>query len=343
MSGLNKIKKRVSNGEFMVVPTDKSGRLAVQSRDSYVASMEPHIRDNPEISLADRNGVERLLNAHCLQLGRILKIGYNHKGHWDRVKSAFTNKFGHVPVLYGLVKDHKARTEGQPMKTRPVCGADEGSNAQLSHMLSVIVAAITETLDEELKVTCRSTEEMLCSIEEVNSRTDIDDLTVLSGDYEAMYPSLVVDEVATIAAEEFLESRLEVDMDWIELSLYLAVNFTRKELIDMGLGDVTHTRVTNSGRRPGVTTKEILERSEDTVSKFNFPVSVPSSEQQRKMFSVALKVLIKTAMDNHLFSFNGSLFRQRKGGAIGSTLTGGSIHSKKTRFPLGQNFVVFFL
>ena len=49
---------------------------------------------------------------------------------------------------------------------------------------------------------------------------------------------------------------------------------------------------------------------------------MPSSEQQRKMFSVALKVLIKTAMDNHLFSFNGSLFRQRKGGAIGSTLTG---------------------
>ena len=40
------------------------------------------------------------------------------------------------------------------------------------------------------------------------------------------------------------------------------------------------------------------------------------------MFSVALEMLIKTAMNNHLFSFNGSLFKQRKGGAIGSTLTG---------------------
>ena len=163
---------------------------------------------------------------------------------------------------------------------------------------------------------------MLCSIEEVNSRTDIDDLTVISGDYEAMYPSLEIDAVARIAAEEFLNSKLEVDIDWVELSLYLAVIFTRKELIDMGFGDFTHTRVTNSGRRPGVTTKEILERTGDTVSKFNLPVRKPNEDQQRKMFSVALEMLIKTAMNNHLFSFNGSLFKQRKGGAIGSTLTG---------------------
>ena len=39
------------------------------------------------------------------------------------------------------------------------------------------------------------------------------------------------------------------------------------------------------------------------------------------MFSVALEVLIKAAMGNHLFSFNGLLRKQSEGGAIGSTLT----------------------
>ena len=144
------------------------------------------------------------------------------------------------------------------MKTRPVCGADEGNNAQLSYILSVIVAATTEAADEDLKITCRSTEEMLCSIEEVNSRNDTEDLVVYSSDYDNMYPSLEIDEVAKIAAEEFLNSRLEVDIDWVELSLYLAVTFTRQELVDMGLGDVTHTRVSSRGRAPGITTKEIL-------------------------------------------------------------------------------------
>ena len=109
------------------------------------------------------------------------------------MKSAFTNKWGHVPVLYGLVKDHKVRDTGQPMKTRPVCGADEGSNAQISEVLSVIVSAITESLDEELQVTCRSTEELICEIEKGNSRNDIKNLTVYSSDFEAMYPSLEVD------------------------------------------------------------------------------------------------------------------------------------------------------
>ena len=94
--------------------------------------------------------------------------------------------------------------------------------------------------------------------EQINSRNDTEDLVVYSSDYDNMYPSLEIDEVAKIAAEEFLNSRLEVDIDWVELSLYLAVTFTRQELVDMGLGDVTHTRVSSRGRAPGITTKEIL-------------------------------------------------------------------------------------
>ena len=56
-----------------------------------------------------------------------------------------------------------------------------------------------------------------------------------------MFPSLVIDVVARVAAEEFLNGKLEVDMDWAELALYLAVVFDRKELVKQGLGEVTHT------------------------------------------------------------------------------------------------------
>ena len=42
---------------------------------------------------------------------RNLEVGEAH-GHWDRVKSALKNKDCHVPVLYGMVKDHKPRAPG---------------------------------------------------------------------------------------------------------------------------------------------------------------------------------------------------------------------------------------
>ena len=72
---------------------------------------------------------------------------------------------------------------------------------------------------------------MIAEIEKVNSRDDLDNLTVYSSDIEAMYPSLHMDTIAKVAAEEFLNSRLDVDVDWLELSLYLAVTLSREELV----------------------------------------------------------------------------------------------------------------
>ena len=111
--------------------TDKSGKLACESCDQYVASMEPHVANDPVISLEEKNVIENTLNGHSLQLARILKIGQNGND-WNRVKSALNNKFGHVPVLYGLKKDHKTRAAGQPVPTCPVCGANDAPNAQQS-------------------------------------------------------------------------------------------------------------------------------------------------------------------------------------------------------------------
>ena len=89
----------------------------------------------------------------------------------------------------------------------------------------------------------------------------------------------------------------------------------------MGLKDVTHMPVSARGQRPGITTEEILERSDKTISKFNKPTRVPTNVEEKKMFSIALESLIKASMRNHIFSFNGDLRKQKSGGTIGSTLT----------------------
>ena len=56
---------------------------------------------------------------------------------------------------------------------------------------------------------------------------------MFSTDMGAMYPPLDIDEVAKVAAIEFLNSSLEVDLDWMELSLYLALVMDRKDLVKM--------------------------------------------------------------------------------------------------------------
>ena len=169
--------------------------------------MEPHVVNDVTITLEERNQIEANLNGHTLQLARIFKMGGDH-GHWDRITSALVNKSGHIPVLYGLVKDHKVSAPGQPKPTRPVCGADESSNSQLSHILSVIVTAVSEIVDEDLQIVCRSTYEMKCELVRINAQECLSELVVFSTDVEAMYPSLDISEVARVAAKEFLYCRL---------------------------------------------------------------------------------------------------------------------------------------
>ena len=89
--GVKSLQDRVKKGELLVVPSDKSGKLCVNSVENYVAAMEPHVKNDPVITLEDKARTERVLNGTTLQLGRILQMGEDHN-HWDRTRQALTNK-----------------------------------------------------------------------------------------------------------------------------------------------------------------------------------------------------------------------------------------------------------
>ena len=108
----------------------------------------------------------------------------------------------------------------------------------------------------------------------------------------------------------------------IELGLYLAIVCDRQQLIDLGLGDVTHTRRHNRGPKPGITTAEVMSRSYDTVSKFVVPQRSPTNDEKRLMTKLALQHLMKFSLENHTYSFNGKIMLQSSGGAMGDPLTG---------------------
>ena len=111
--------------------------------------MQPHIASDDTIDLDQRANIKRRLNGHMLQLGRILMIGSEHN-HWERFKLALTNENGHILTLFRFLKDHKTHTPGQPRKRQPVARASQANNAQLCHMITVIIPGLISCQDAGL-------------------------------------------------------------------------------------------------------------------------------------------------------------------------------------------------
>ena len=245
----------------------------------------------------------------------------------ERVKSALRNKNAHIPVMRGQDKTHKAgfnEAVGPPL--RGIVAADEAPNGQISSTMAEILQPLALEMDKLLDVMALSTEELMAAVSEVNkldnTKEENQNLTLFSMDIEKMYPSADVDEVCRVAAEEWLNSNLELDVNPTELALYLAVVYDRDLLESLGLGDVTHTRLKRNGPKPGVTTPEILTRTHDTASKFVPPRRFPTDQERRMMIKLALEILMKTSLKSHMYTFNGEIRLQMAGGAIGDILTG---------------------
>ena len=79
----------------------------------------------------------------------------------------------------------------------------------------------------------------MAALTEVNQKNMLEPV-ILSMDVVSMFPNLNVDRVAEVAATEFLESDLKVEVDRKELGLYLAILFQgrREELETLGLDSV---------------------------------------------------------------------------------------------------------
>ena len=184
-----------------MAPTDKSGKLSVNTKTNYLDKLKPHTENDEEITWKEKEESEKVLNAHTAQLARILMIGKKWKQE-DRVKSAVTNHLGHIPSLYSLPKDHKPVPDDTGPKCRPVCGASEAPNGQLSEILSEVVVALSHNMDKEIGTMCLSTEEMLAEIDKVNLRTDLKNPVIRSTAVVNMYPSLPIEDISVIVANE---------------------------------------------------------------------------------------------------------------------------------------------
>ena len=170
-----------------------------------------------------------------------------------------------------------------------------------------------------------STEDMLAAMEEANNSGRLDEgCTVGSTDVKALYPSLDIGFAAEKVGEMFYQSGIEVeDVNAKELGLYLALNRTQVQLRARGLADFCPVRRTNRGRPPTMTGCAQSEKAAKRFRPWVEPVnSIPDDNVKKKMLAEAITVAVEFVMRNHMYTFNGQLRRQAKGGPIGLALTG---------------------
>ena len=89
--GIRKLQKRITAGELLVCPTDKSGRLAVLPLEMYAAAGEVHTSKDKEVDMEYAAKKQRLVQGHTSAWLKILNVGEDHK-HEDRHRSTFIIK-----------------------------------------------------------------------------------------------------------------------------------------------------------------------------------------------------------------------------------------------------------
>ena len=118
-TAINKIKKRIETGNLIVVPTDKSGKFAAMSLDTYIQMGQVHTSKDRNITETELGIIQKDLNDHCKMILNIFMIGVGHGEHnVQRVKAAFTTLASEPAVLWLMPKDHKVLKPGQPMPSR---------------------------------------------------------------------------------------------------------------------------------------------------------------------------------------------------------------------------------
>ena len=205
--------------------------------------MKPHSEKDVTTDTKVANKITRKLNEHSKQFVKILNIGEGNGQSKRAVSNATVSQDGEIPTLMGAFKDQLDIKEG--IKMRPIVNAMAGPKRPLSDMFSDVVEKVLDISNDENW--CRSTEELLSSIEILNSKikavyetkTDVNTKIIGSMDAISLFPSIKANRAAEIVVSEVIASDVNFDgLNIKELSRYLRKNLSNKEIDDKGLGEV---------------------------------------------------------------------------------------------------------
>ena len=143
----------MKQGDIVVFPTDKSGKLAISTPEVYKEAAKTHVEKDTKVPWNTLKATETLVNRHVLQLAKAFRMGSTHAQE-DRITKALRAVDVAPPVVYFLWKDHKEYEVFPP--TRPVCGGTVGPLVRGSDLMSTILTPVIDAIVGKEK--CQSSE-----------------------------------------------------------------------------------------------------------------------------------------------------------------------------------------
>ena len=164
--GLKQLKRRISQGEIIVAPTDKSSKFAVLKPEQYIGSGLKHVEGDSEISIDEVARLQNIVNSHVSWINFIFNTGADW-AQQDRMNINTHDEGAQTCGLQLLIKDHKgwSPSDGTVPPSRPVVSGNEGLNMHLSELVSKILEPIAEGSG---RYEVNSTGHMLHKIDEMN-------------------------------------------------------------------------------------------------------------------------------------------------------------------------------
>ena len=148
----------------------------------------------------------------------------------------------------------------------------------------------------------------------------------MSMDAEALYPSLSIEDILSGVWTLVTESDLHFkEVDVREIGMFLAVMYSKDELKRHKVISAIPRRQTElDGTSRGAPTIAYLDSNtytrrragveEKGVPKWEWSrTKQPTDKQRSKMVALALMAVIQTALRNHVYKFDGRIYRQRRG------------------------------
>ena len=326
--GIKSLVKKKNEGEVVVCGTDKSQASGAMTEAEWLASLQPHTAADPVVTRDEVDLKEREMTGITMQLSRALRMGEGH-GQGNRIRDNIRSEGVSIPNLTAKIKDHKEVVEGEPVKVRAVCGAEESPNGQLSNVLSEVINVLTQ-FENKYDTECKSSEEMRAGVKQYNAKRleeqqqveETEEQRIIgSTDFKAFYQNMPVTGAAAVVRRMAETTELDVKTDDTELALFLASTLKKEEVERLGLKEVVHTRLHNHGASPGITSIEILSRGPACPSKWRPPSRPPTEEERRKMMGIMLETSINICMDNHFYMLGGEVKRQASGAGTGLRLS----------------------
>ena len=114
--------------------------------------------------------------------------------------------------------------------------------------------------------------------------------------------------------------------DLKEAASYLTLTSSKSERVHLQteFPGIMPTLLKSRGAHPGITTADVKDRKlyqDGYTSLFQHGQRSPNETEKRRLLALCLKQAIKTAMQNHAYSFNNQAHLQEDGGSIGERFT----------------------